>query len=407
MEKIMNIERELYINKISSLLQNEQIKVITGVRRCGKSYLLGTIVNALISQGIDKNHIIYMSMEDMDNIKYRDSQTCHEYIVGKIVDSDKYYILIDEVQLIHNWEQVVNSLRLRNTSIVITGSNSTILSGELATLLAGRYVEFQLRTISFSEYYNSLLKIRDHVDMRESMEYYIKHGGYPIVLASNLNDTQTESIVSDIYNSTILKDVIVRNNVKDEVMMNKLINYLLDNVGNLVSLRKISDYINSNGEKTNPTTIGNYVRALEKAYAIEKVSRYDIKGKELLSSIDKYYIADHSLMYVRKGFSIEYIGQIMENIVYNDLKRRGYRVYVGKLGDKEVDFVAEKQNSKIYVQVCYSIAQNSTLQRETESLLAIADNYNKYIVTMDSLAKGNKDGIEFVYLPQFLLMENL
>ena len=407
MEKIMNIERELYIKKISSLLQNEQIKVITGVRRCGKSYLLGTIVNALISQGIDKNHIIYMSMEDMDNIKYRDSQTCHEYIVGKIVDSDKYYILIDEVQLIHNWEQVVNSLRLRNTSIVITGSNSTILSGELATLLAGRYVEFQLRTISFSEYYNSLLKIRDHVDMRESMEYYIKHGGYPIVLASNLNDTQTESIVSDIYNSTILKDVIVRNNVKDEVMMNKLINYLLDNVGNLVSLRKISDYINSNGEKTNPTTIGNYVRALEKAYAIEKVSRYDIKGKELLSSIDKYYIADHSLMYVRKGYSIEYIGQIMENIVYNDLKRRGYRVYVGKLGDKEVDFVAEKQNSKIYVQVCYSIAQNSTLQRETESLLAIADNYNKYIVTMDSLAKGNKDGIEFVYLPQFLLMENL
>ena len=166
-------------------------------------------------------------------------------------------------------------------------------------------------------------------------------------------------------------------------------------------------YINSNGEKTNPTTIGNYVRALEKAYAIEKVSRYDIKGKELLSSIDKYYVADHSLMYVRKGYSIEYIGQIMENIVYNDLKRRGYRVYVGKLGDKEVDFVAEKQNSKIYVQVCYSIAQNSTLQRETESLLAIADNYNKYIVTMDSLAKGNKDGIEFVYLPQFLLMENL
>lgn len=324
-----------------------------------------------------------------------------------IKDEQKYYILIDEVQFISEWEQVVNSLRLRNVSIIITGSNSKILSGELATLLAGRYVEFQLRTVSFAEYYNSLKEVEPNINVQECIDYYIQNGGYPVVLASNLSGEQASSIVADIYNSTVLKDVVARSGIKDEHLMERLINYLFDNVGNLISIRRIVDYLNSNGTKTSIPTISGYIKALEKVFVIEKVSRYDIKGKELLSSIDKYYVADHSLMYVRKGFSFEYIGQVLENIVYNDLKRRGYKVYVGKIGEKEVDFIAEKPNSKVYVQVSYSLGEASTLLRELQPLQQIKDNYNKYIVSMDSLAKGNVDGIELVYLPEFLLKQDL
>lgn len=403
----MNIERELYLKQICKLLQNEQIKIITGVRRCGKSYMLDLIIQTLKQEGIKNDHIIKLPMEDMVYENLKDGVKCHQFVLDKMVDSDKYYILIDEVQLIDGWEKVVNSLRLRNTSIIITGSNSQILSGELATLLSGRYVEFQLRTVAFCEYFNSLKQLDPNVDLRKSFEYYVLNGGYPVILALSLDDNQASTIVADIYNSTVLKDVISKNGIRDEMLMGKLIDYLFDNVGNLISIRKIVDYLNSNGTKTNTQTISNYIKALEKAFVLEKVSRYDIKGKELLTSIDKYYLADHSLMYVRKGFSIEYIGQVMENIVYNDLKRRGYRVYIGKLGEKEVDFIAEKQNNKIYVQVSYNLSNEDTIKRELAPLESIKDNYNKYIVTMDTFAKGNKDGIEFIYLPEFLLKKEL
>jgi uncharacterized protein len=241
--------------------------------------------------------------------------------------------------------------------------------------------------------------------MQASFDYFVQNGGYPVILSSNLNYNQTALLMADIYKSTVLYDVVSKNGIKDEILMGKLIDYLFDNVGNLISIRKIVNYLNANGTKTNVQTISNYIKALERAFVLEKVSRYDIKGKELLASIDKYYVADHSLMYVRKGFSIEYIGQVMENIVYNELKKRGYKVYIGKFGDKEVDFIAEKQNNKIYVQVSYMLSNEETLQRELAPLQGIKDNYNKYIVSLDTFAKGNKDGIEFVYLPEFLLKE--
>ena len=403
----MEIKRDYYLNKLIEAKGDGLIKIVTGIRRCGKSYMLNLIIDTLKREGIKEDHIIKLPMEDMVYENLKDGVKCHQYLIDKIVDTDKYYILIDEVQLIDGWEKVVNSLRLRNTSIIITGSNSKILSGELATLLSGRYVEFQLRTITFSEYFDSLKQTNPNANLKESFDYFVHNGGYPVILASNIDDNQASAIVADIYHSTVLKDVVIKNGIKDETLMGKLIDYLFDNVGNLISIRKVVDYLNSNGTKTNAQTISNYVKALEKAFVLEKVSRYDIKGKELLSSIDKYYVADHSLMYVRKGFSFEYIGQVMENIVYNDLKRRGYKVYVGKLAEKEVDFIAEKQNQKIYVQVSYQISNEDTFKRELEPLQMIKDNYNKYIVTMDSLAKGNKDGIEFMYLPEFLLKEEL
>lgn len=403
----MIIERELYVNQIKRMLNNEQIKVITGVRRCGKSYLLDFIIDTLKSDGVDESHIIKLPMEDMSFGFLKDPDVCHKYLLDKMTDENKYYILIDEVQIINEWERVVNSLRLRNTSIVITGSNSKVLSGELATLLSGRYVEFQLRTISFFEYFESLKKENPNADLRQAMEYYITNGGYPIILSTNLDEMQVSSIVTDIFHSTVLKDVVARNDLKDEALMGRLVDYLFDNVGNLISIRKIVDFLNSNGTKTNMQTISNYIKALEKAFVIEEAPRYDIKGKELLSSNGKFYVADHSLMYVRKGFSVEYIGQVLENIVYSDLKRRGFKVFVGKLGEKEIDFIAEKPNEKIYVQVSYTIANKDTLNRELEPLKAIKDNYKKYVVTMDSLASGNNEGIEFVYLPTFLTKKSL
>lgn len=404
----MFIERELYIKQIKGLLQNEQIKIITGIRRCGKSYLLNLITEVLKRDSIDENHIIKLLMEDMLFSNLRDANTCHDYILSKITDNDKYYILIDEVQLISKWEQVVNSLRLRNTSIILTGSNSRILSSELATLLSGRYVQLQLRTISFYEYYNSLQKYSDKSNLYETFEYYLKNGGYPLILSSQyLDNEHIKSIISDIYTSTILNDVVLRNQIKDEALLTRLIDYLFDNIGNLFSIRKIVGYLNSVGVKTNIQTISNYIRALEKAFVIEKAPRYDIRGKELLSSNDKYYVADHSLLYVRRGYSFDYISSILENIVYNDLRRRGYLVFVGKNGDKEVDFIAKKQEEQIYIQVSYTISNKETLAREISPLINIKDNYRKYIITMDSLASGNRDGIEFAYLPEFLLREKI
>lgn len=403
----MIIERELYINQIKTMLNNEQIKVITGVRRCGKSYLLDFIIDTLKEDGVDESHIIKLPMEDMSFGFLTDPEVCHKYLLDKMTDDKKYYIFIDEVQIIKDWERVLNSLRLRNTSIIITGSNSKVLSGELASLLSGRYVEFQLRTVSFLEYFQSLKKEKPNADLRQAIEYYIRNGGYPIILSSHLDEMQVSSIVTDIFHSTVLKDAVARNDLKDEALMGRLVDYLFDNVGNLISTRKIVDFLNSNGTKTNAQTIGNYIKALEKAFVIEEAPRYDIKGKELLSSTGKYYVADHSLMYVRKGFSFEYVGQVLENIVFNDLKRRGYKVYVGKFGEKEIDFIAEKPNDKIYVQVSYTIASKDTLNRELQPLKGIKDNYKKYVVTMDSLASGNDEGIEFVYLPNFLSKQTL
>lgn len=404
----MIIERDLYIKQIRNLLQNEQIKIITGIRRCGKSYILNLIRESLLANGINEDNIIFIQMEDMlyDNLK--EPRVCHEYIVQRMVKKNyKYYVLIDEVQLISKWEQVVNSLRLRNTSIILTGSNSKILSSELATLLSGRFVQLQLRTISFYEYYNSLKKQGNTPNLYDTFEYYIENGGYPLILSSNLDAEQNKSIVSDIYYSTVLKDVVLRNQIKDEALLARLIDYIFDNVGNLFSIRKVVGYLNSVSVKTNVQTLSNYIRALENAYVIEKASRYDIKGKNLLSSNDKYFVADHSLLYVRRGYSFDYISGVLENIVYNDLKRRGYWVFVGKNGEKEIDFVAKKQEKIIYIQVAYSVSNSETLKREIEPLQAIKDNYKKYIVTMDSLLAGNKDGIEFVYLPRFLLSENI
>ncbi len=397
------IDRELFADKVLKFINNEQIKIITGVRRCGKSFLLKILTQKLQSMEIEQNHIIELSMEDYDFNALCDPDACYNYIKEKIVDEKKYYILIDEVQNIRDWEKVVNSLRLKNTDIYITGSNSKILSGELATLLSGRYVEFKLQTNSFSEVYNYFSAQNPQTEKLSCLQNYILFGGYPLVVTTKYEEELSRAIVTDIFNSTVYKDVITHNKIKDETLLLKIIDFVLDNVGNLFSLKKISDFMNSAGYKTNVQTVSNYISALEKAYIIEKAPRFDIKGKELLATTQKYYIADHSLMYVRKGYSIEYIAQVLENIVFNEIRRRGYKAYVGKFGEKEIDFIAQNADEKIYIQVSYSVLTPETLERELAPLQAVKDSYPKYVVTMDSLAGGNKEGIKFIHLADFLL----
>ena len=403
----MIIKRETYTNKLIKFINSELIKVITGVRRCGKSFLLSMLIDKIKSNGVDNNHIISLSMENLDLEELRDYKKLYKYITSKITDDKKYYIFIDEIQMIDKWEEVVNSLRLKNTDIYITGSNSKLLSGELATLLSGRYIEVPIRTISFSEYVSYLKEIKKEINMHTAINDYIKYGGYPLVITTGYSEDKSRTIIEDYYTSIVYKDVITRFGIKDETLLLKIIDYLFDNIGNLISIRNITNYIISQGYKTNVQTVSNYVKALEKSLIIERAPRYDIAGKELLTLIDKFYVADHSFIYVRKGYNFNYINGVLENIVYNDLKRRGYKVYVGKIKEKEVDFIAEKADEKIYVQVSYSIIDPTTKKREIEPYENIKDSYPKYIVTLDELSSGNINGIKLVYLPDFLTQENL
>ena len=402
----MNIERQLYLNKIKSFIGTEQIKVITGIRRCGKSYLLDMISKNL---NVDDSHIIKLSMEDLQNQQFTDTMACYNHILSQMPNekTEKYYIFIDEVQNINEWEKVVSSLRLKNAEIFITGSNSKLLSGELATLLAGRYISFKLYTLSFAEYFNAIKAQNPNADKRQCLNHYIEFGSYPLILSNNFRIEQAKTILSDIFASTVLKDVIARNNIKDENLLQNLVNFLLDNAGNLISTKKVVDYLVSTGTKTSAITINSYINALEKAFVIERCPRYDIKRKELLKNIDKFYIADHALIQLKGGSTLKYIAQIMENIVFNDLRAKGFNVYVGKLAEKEVDFIAEQNGNKIYVQVCYSLSNEETFKREIEPLQKINDNFPKYIVTMDALANGNDNGIKIMHLADFLTAKNL
>lgn len=401
----MNIERQLYVNKIKSFIGTEQIKVITGIRRCGKSYLMDMIAKNL---NVDANHIIKLSMEDLQNQQFTNTMACYNHILSQMPNekAEKYYVFIDEVQNINEWEKVVTSLRLKNAEIFITGSNSKLLSSELATLLAGRYIAFNLYTLSFAEYFNAIKTQNTNADKRQCLNYYIEFGSYPLILANNFTLEQAKTILSDIFNSTILKDVIARNNIKDETLLLNLINFLLKNTGNLISTKKIVDYLVSTGTKTSTITINAYINALEKAFIIERCPRYDIKGKEILKNINKFYFADHSLIQLKGGSTLKYIAQIMENIVFNNLRSKGFNVYVGKLAENEVDFIAEQNGNKIYVQVCYSLLNEETFKREIEPLQKIHDNFPKYIVTMDALANGNENGIKIMHLADFLTIEN-
>jgi len=428
-----SIERKIYTDKIKGFIdKRDLIKIITGIRRCGKSEILKLIREEVLKLTTE-DKIVFINFEDIEFDFIKNYKDLYEYVLSKMVGEEKYYLFFDEIQVVDEWEKAVNSLRMRNTDIFITGSNSRLLSGELASLLGGRYVQFEIRPLSLKEFIDFRTAIpfgamplpdsdpskkwmRDNdgflhrIEVANEISEYIKLGGFPFISTQNLSLEQANQIVKDIHSSIVLKDVVSRNSITKVPLLEKIITYFYDNIGSLTSLRKIADYI-SGGDKrkstTNLETIANYVSYLETAYILTKVPRYDIKGKKVFETNDKYYLADHSLAYVVKDISKVNKGGIIENIVHNELLARGYKIYVGKLDTKEINFIAEKNGEKIYVQACLEFTSQDTYNREFDPLKEIKDNYPKYVVSMDSNANKNDSGIIGMHLLDFLMKETL
>jgi predicted AAA+ superfamily ATPase len=406
------IDRKVYTDEIRGFIGKELVKVIIGVRRCGKSGILELIKQEVLKI-TDEGHIISVNFEDMAFFDLLDFKVLNKYILERMNDGEKYYIFLDEVQDVTGWERVVNSLRLKNTDIYVTGSNSKLLSGELATLLAGRYVSFDVGTLSFEEFIRfrkeSGLTGGVENDRYGILEKYIQIGGFPLLSVTPFTDEDSQKIVKDLQASIVLKDIIARNNVKNVPLLEKVIAFIYDNVGRTTSVKKISDYLKSKGEGGDFDTISNYINYMEKACAIKRASRYDVKGKKLLESNGKYYLADHSLQYAIRDMKTTNKPGILENIVYNDLVRRGYKVYVGKMGDKEIDFVAERTDGgdRVYVQVCMEYGSMDTVNREFSPLKEINDHYPKYVVTTDTFWNEDMNGVRGIHLYDFLLREKL
>lgn len=399
-------KRELYINSLSKYINTPIVKIIVGIRRCGKSYLLKLLKLDLISKGIDENNIIYYDLESIRYDKVKDYKSFYNDVV-EMVDKveGKSYILIDEIQEIDQWELAIRSLMVDiDCDLYVTGSNAHLLSSELATHLAGRYVELQLFTLSFKEYLNfNDIDINNKLLIERSFDDFVKYGAFPGLYHMPKDDEVISQYLLGIYNSVVLKDVVQRNNIRNSELLERVLVFIMDNIGQLFSGKRIVDYLKAQGVKISTETIYNHLDALENAMIIHPAKRYDIKGKRLLQRMDKYFVADLGLRFAILGYRANDISQILENIVYLELVRRGYNVYVGKEGDFEVDFIAVKGEEKIYYQVAYLLASADVVDREYRSLKNINDNYRKYVLSLDHYPIGADEGIEWVNIIEFLL----
>ncbi len=397
-------KREQYLNKLINFKDKPLIKVITGIRRCGKSTILLLFEEFLLKNGVKENQIIRMNFESFEYNDITEDKELHNYIKEKITNSNqKYYLLLDEIQQVKSWEKVINSFLLdSNFDIYITGSNAYLLSSELSTLLAGRYVEIKMLPLSFKEYLD-FLKIEKNENMELIFDQYLKFGSLPTIINLIDNIETIPLFLDGIYNTVLLKDVIERNSVRDASLLENLFKFIAVNVGNIVSTKKISDYLTSNARKTSSETIDNYIKMLESAFIIYKANRFDLKGKMFLKTLEKYYIVDMGIRNHITGLRNTDYGHVLENIVYLELLRRGYEVYIGKTGLYEIDFVAIKPDEKIYYQVSASILDEKTRERELRPFYSIADNYPKVILTMDKNIFNDFSGIKVINIIDFLL----
>ena len=400
---IKMIVRQMYLNRLIDAKDTEFIKVITGVRRSGKSTLLLMFKDYLIKENISEDSIIHINFESAiyDDIKnYKD---LYNYIKSNI-STNKTYILLDEVQNVESWEKGVNSLKVDfDVDIYITGSNAYLLSSELSTLLSGRYIEIKMYPLSFSEFlqFNNYYKN----DLDNKFNEYLKYGGLPAIALIKDKPDLVMSYLNDIYNTIVKKDIIDRNGIKDTALLENIIKYLASNIGSPVSSNKISDYLNSNKitKKSNHQTIDNYLNMLEKSFIMYKADRSDIRNKTILKTLGKYYISDIGIRNIILGFRNIDEGHLLENVVYLELLRRGYKVNIGKSLDYEVDFVAENPNEIIYYQVAKTISSEDVKNREIRSLESISDNYEKVILTMDKTIVNDYNGIKVINLIDWLL----
>ncbi len=393
------IYREQYVNKLISLKDKKIIKVLTGIRRSGKSTILQDYREYLLKNGVDEGNIIFINFDDKCNRHLLNSDELHNYILSNIDLNKNNYIFLDEIQNVFEFEKCINSLFLRdNLDIYITGSNSYMLSGELATYLTGRYIQIHILPLSFKEY----LSYYGESDELKKYNDYVTYGGFPFLINLDNNREKIEYLDS-IYNTIIMKDVINRKKVNDPMMLESICRFLFDSIGSSISIKKISDTLASNGRKNSVHTVEEYLNALLESYILYKVNRFDIKGKELLKTQEKYYLSDIGLRTYLLGNSLgKDLGHIFENVIFLELKRRGYKIYIGKDNDNEVDFVCEMDDDVIYIQVSLSVRDEETLKRELRSLESIQDNHKKYIITLD-YDMNNHNGIKQISAMDFLL----
>ncbi|WP_320122192.1 ATP-binding protein [uncultured Sphaerochaeta sp.] len=402
------LSRSLYYEKIRPFINKPFIKVITGIRRCGKSTMMLLIQQLLTEEGVESKQIISINFESMKYYHLRSSLALYNY-VSELLKTMKSpaYVFFDEIQIVEDWEEAVNSLFLDfQIDMYITGSNSQLLSSELSTLLTGRFIHIEMQVLSFSE----MLEFRSSkTDTQENLLWlYIRRGGFPAVhLTSDYDEKATYMIINDIFDSIVLRDVVQRYKIRDVELLRRILNFIADSVGNTISAKLIADYFKSQARKVDINTVYTYLDALVSSFLITRVQRYDIKGRELLKTQEKYYLADTGLQHAVFGYRDRHISGILENIVYNELVRRGYTVYIGKLDTREVDFIAEQPHHKLYVQVAFKLESEETVQREFASLLAIRDSYPKFVVTMDPHFQDTIEGVRHIGLYQFLTDEHL
>ena len=404
--QINMIKRESYMKRIRPFFGNDLVKALIGLHRSGKSVMLDLIKEELCASGVDSSQFISINFENMRNAHLCTAVALHDEIIRRASEiKDKVYLFFDEIQEVDAWEKCINSFRVElDCDIYITGSNAKLLSGELATYLAGRYVEFVIYPFSFAEFIELYRTIFPNADIRQCFSKYLRAGGMPYLSNLRYDETASRQYLRDLFNSVELKDIVKRYNIRDVDMLERIIAYVTSNIGTTFSSTAISKYLKSEGRSISPETVLSYIKACTDAFLFYQVKRQDLQGKKILTVNEKYYVADHGIREAVFGGNMKDINLVMENIVYMELLRRGYTVTVGKTGDKEIDFVCEDQGNKLYIQVAYLLASTDTIEREFGVYDRVRDNFPKYVITLDEFDMS-RNGIKHRNIRDFLLQE--
>lgn len=400
------IKRTNYIEKIMSFIDTPFVKILTGIRRCGKSTIFKMLMELLKERGILDRQILYYNFDSLEYDDIKSAKALFSHLKEQLFKDGKTYLFLDEIQEVKSWEKVVNSLMIDyDVDIYITGSNSRMMSSEISTYLTGRYITFRIYPLSFSEFLLFRHNYNTITDIYTELANYVRLGGFPAVHLQNYTQDEVYTIVKDIYNSTIFTDIVKRNQIRKVDQLERIVKFAFDNVGRTFSASSISKYLKSENRTIDNETVYNYLSKLENAYILHRCSRYDVQGKEILKTQEKFYLADPALRYSVLGYSSDSAAAMLENVIYLELLRRGYEVYVGKLYNTEIDFIAKKQENKLYIQVTQEIGSQETEKREYGRLLDIRDNYPKYVLRTDAFAGGNYEGIKTMHVADFLLSE--
>lgn len=401
------IYRKTYMDKIIPFIDTPFVKILTGVRRCGKSTVMEMIKEELLQRGISKENIISYRFDSLENEEIDTASKLYKEIKRQVRKDEKMYIFLDEIQEVKDWEKAANSfLSDFGADVYVTGSNSRMMSSEISTYLTGRYVSFRIYPLSFSEYLEFRKTYADWNDIYSEFARYIRFGGFPALQLQEYSLDSAYTVVRDIYNSTIFTDIVKRSQIRKIDQLERIVKYTFSNTGQTFSALSLSKYLKSQNRSMDPETVYNYLSKLESAYILHRCSRFDIRGKEILKTQEKFYLADPAFRFAVLGFNEDDVASTLENIVFLELRHRGYDVYVGKLDQNEIDFVAVRQNEKLYIQIAQEISSEKTKEREYGNLLSIADNYPKYVLRTDILTGGNHEGIKTMHVADFLLSED-